>query len=484
KSIYASQRPIAAFSYTKDTACQSITLNFTAKNSLRSTYLWNFGDGSYDTARITRHTYTNSSHYVVSLTASNGYCDSLISDTIKIKLPDAPLAAFTFSQKEVCVNAPLQIMDSSEGKELTYLFTTSDSSYTIPSPVLKFKDTGTAEVKLIIHDRYGCSDSVQKSIKVLPLPIAGFTIKDSATSCHRRTYSFENASQYSSIYYWSFGDGSYDTTAENIQHTYTKSGSYTIKLVSSNGYCEDTFSRMIHVKLRPEPKVSFKLLSDSAGCAPFTLKWISKTENTDSLTANYDYTREIIDQNDTWQHTYNSPGTYVFWLRALTKEGCGIPSRQVIIHVFDSLSARISADVVQGCSPLTVHLENKGYIPPGSEPQFFWSSPAGSSIYSNTEMTFHSEKDTAFTVKLTIKAGSCRAEDSLQILVHSLNPNTDKTSICGATVEQNKIILVQWHKLRGAALYEVERSKEGQNFSERITTPDTFFYDDRVDVHT
>jgi len=52
----------------------------------------------------------------------------------------------------------------------------------------------------------------------------------SLTGCVPRTINFKNTSQFTSKFKWNFGDGSEEDTTINPTHTFTKVGSYTVKL--------------------------------------------------------------------------------------------------------------------------------------------------------------------------------------------------------------------------------------------------------------
>jgi gliding motility-associated-like protein len=481
KYIYVSPRPVASYTFAADTFCQGMNLSFTAQPSLKSTYRWDFGDGTKDTGRTPIHTFASSKTYPVSLTVSNAYCDSVFIRNITIALPDKPVAAFEFPNDKVCIG-PVQISNQSTGKDLVYRFYWNGKPYVGRDPVFVFPDTGSEQIKLVVTDRYGCSDSVQKSIRVLPWPKASFEIKDSSIGCQSRTYTLKNTSKGSIYYTWFFFDGSADNH-QDLKHTFTKDSNYVIRLIATNGYCNDTFSRTVRVRLRPAPEVGFQLLSDTTGCAPFKFSWIDKTANIDSLEGNFgDFTSKTL-HGDTQQHVYNNPGIYVFWLRGFTNEGCSVASRQVMVRVLDSLSARIHADKVQGCSPLEVQLSNKGYVPGGVQAQYLWEATDGqSTMEQSPQMRFVADRDTFYTIKLYVKAGSCIATDSLVVHVHSLNAKDDSTRIAGATVLNNKDILVQWHPVKGATAYDIQRKADTSNYQPYKTVTDTFFIDGNVDV--
>ena len=69
----------------------------------------------------------------------------------------------------------------------------------------------TYPVKLVAHSNEGCSDSLLRSIEVLPHVVAAFQLSDS-TGCSPLGVSFIDASSGGLSYLWNFGNG---TTSSN-----------------------------------------------------------------------------------------------------------------------------------------------------------------------------------------------------------------------------------------------------------------------------
>ena len=139
-----------------------------------------------------------------------------------------------------------------------------------------YSNTGTNQLSfypsLLIENDYGCKDSIQKEIIVLPQPNVQFSLSE-YNGCHPLDLTIDNTSTGGDNYIFNMGDGnsinsnntnlnySYQNTSQNIQN-------YTISLVGYiNQLCTDTFTTSISVY----PNVSSNFVSDTLGCSPLNV---------------------------------------------------------------------------------------------------------------------------------------------------------------------------------------------------------------------
>jgi uncharacterized protein (TIGR03790 family) len=84
---------------------------------------------------------------------------------------------------------------------------------------------------------------------VLPALAAGFrTERDTVFLDANPTARFTDTTARATTWSWSFGDGSGTSTARAPEYTYTKAGTYTVRLSVSDGVCSATISRQIRVE--------------------------------------------------------------------------------------------------------------------------------------------------------------------------------------------------------------------------------------------
>ena len=168
--------------------------------------------------------------------------------------------------------------------------------------------------------------------------------------CQYLSYKFKDSSSSLEInpsfkqrWHWYFGDGSdtiiVDTGSYpnygngNVDHIYTKSGTYNIKLIYNNGYCEDTieYINAVNIKSAPTP---FFTVNHQYSCSPFNLQ----IKDTSSLAVKRHY--QYGDGKDTFaigyntsfvaNHLYNSIGKYQISQTLTGSTGCVTSSNENI----------------------------------------------------------------------------------------------------------------------------------------------------------
>ena len=82
--IYTFPSPKAIFEPMPDTILGGQFVTFVNTSTNASNYLWSFGNGESDTAKLPYVQYLNPGEYVVTLTVSNGGCSDIASDTVYV----------------------------------------------------------------------------------------------------------------------------------------------------------------------------------------------------------------------------------------------------------------------------------------------------------------------------------------------------------------------------------------------------------------
>jgi hypothetical protein len=116
---------------------------------------------------------------------------------------------------------------------------------------------------LTVTDSMGCV--IVKSITVSVKINAYFIIYPDSTTPHH--YYIANASTgFPSIisYFWSWGDGTYDTIAYP-SHTYSAAGNYKICLTVSNGMCTSTYCDSSYLSKSPNSIISVTVIPGTTG---------------------------------------------------------------------------------------------------------------------------------------------------------------------------------------------------------------------------
>lgn len=153
-------------------------------------------------------------------------------------------AKFTANPITGCEPLNVQFTNLSKyGKKFFWDFGDSSAIDTARNPSHTFLKKGKYKVKLSSIDSFSCNvaefDSLE--IEVFESPKADFTVE--SVPCDN-VFKITNNSVRSKNPYWTFGDSSLPSTAENPVHRYLKDGKYVIRLEVEDltGRCKDTQS--------------------------------------------------------------------------------------------------------------------------------------------------------------------------------------------------------------------------------------------------
>jgi gliding motility-associated-like protein len=161
-----------------------------------------------------------------------------------------------------------------------------------------------------------------KLINVIPAPVAAFTPDDTA-GCSPFAVTFNNQSQNTDAYKWTFGDGGTSTDVSPV-YTYNNIGVYTVTLIaSSQGKCFDKLERTNLVRVKQYPEASFT--ATGAENIPVEVQLASFRFNNSSLNAAgylWDFGDGTSSSDTHPVHQYLAPGNYIVTLQATNDVGC------------------------------------------------------------------------------------------------------------------------------------------------------------------
>lgn len=222
-----------------DTLCQTITVcsdtltadfgyNSSALNvsfvdsSVNATsILWDFGDGTSDTAANPAHTYANPGYYTVCQTVMD-ICTSTTTCKIIGVCLDTAVAKFSYSDT---LNTVILTSNSQNANSLLWDFGDGNLS-TNPNPTHTYLQYGTYTVCLIVsNDCY--TDTLCQNITICPVRgIADYTYQHIGQSL---AVQFQDKSTDAQSYIWDFGDGSL-SSSKNPLIVYTRAWVYNVCL--------------------------------------------------------------------------------------------------------------------------------------------------------------------------------------------------------------------------------------------------------------
>lgn len=313
----------------------SILLNPNITNGVEP-YNYEWSNNSIDTSTFI----TANNDTIVTLIVSD-LCQS--TDTLTYNLYTHPLPSAGFIHTKNCANYNILFTDTSviENGQITgwtWYFNDSSTS-NIQHPEFNFPDSGSYPISLITTSNFNCIDSISKTIKINPTPIAGFTYNYNCLD----SVIFTDTTQYTgsdTLYYeWFFGTG--DTShAQNPIYVYDSIGNYTITLVvTSDSGCSDTISKPFNIAQIPNVNIGyinfclneFTQFYDSTSQATI-VDWVWSFGDGDSAFV----------QNPT--HLYSIADTFSITLQATTDYGCTFSAFDSIIIAEPPIAGFFSND--------------------------------------------------------------------------------------------------------------------------------------------
>ncbi len=315
-----------------------------ASDSVAS-YTWNFNDGSplEVTYRDTiSHIFPNPTTYIVELVAldTNGCSTSTFH---QVTIDSLPTSQFTNTIGSC--NTPTQFTEISFGGgefiEFWYwdfgdIVSGANNTSTLENPTHLYGPyDSTYQVKLIVTNFNGCTDSVVQDVYVEPCLLADFGLP-TGNNCARYELCFSDTSQLASNngvitqWRWDFGDGNiynYGVYQNPICHTYQDAGDYDVQLIvvaNINGTSyNDTVTKTFTVN--PTPLAGITVLPNCFGDSTMFLD--NTTTYDEPLTMwHWDF-GDDTNPNDTSiiqnpAYLYPTYGTYITELKVMNQYLC------------------------------------------------------------------------------------------------------------------------------------------------------------------
>lgn len=319
--------PTVDFSYATP-GCPDSAMQFTDKSGTSDvptvSRLWNFGDSTTSTLANPKHVFRHSGTYTVKLKAFTAYgcADSLSKKVIVYPRPKPDFSYSAGCKNDVTLFFDATHIDStfSDPEQVAHWiwnFGDSTAVDTNQNPKHVYKRSRSYDVTLITASKRGCTDTVVKTISVLPDPTVDFSFP--TTNCQGDSIVFTNKSSGdvdSSLRLWEFGDGFTATDSNVVKHVYSISGNIDVSLTvySKSGGCPKKLTKTITII--PSPVAAF---SSSPAC--FGQKTVFTNKTTYSSKGNVTYTWSFGDGSpDTTTHSVSATVSHLY----TTKKGYSV----------------------------------------------------------------------------------------------------------------------------------------------------------------
>jgi PKD repeat protein len=450
KNIIVYPKPKAIFSLPNIICADTFktATNASVFKGTSASYIWNFLNNtnnsiSNTTAPTPVFTFINNqtgidSNYTIRLRVTS--TDGCVHDTSKIvTIYSRPLAVFTVPTTYCGPKNDTIINTTALNSNWSWISFPSLSFNTATSknPVVTFPLNNTTDsinyrIKLTAtRAGYACVDTTDRWVTIYPKPAAAFTTitKD---SCGPRLVNFTNTSNAkngesagSMSYLWTILNNTFSST--NASATFTNAGTidstYNARLIATSKHgCKDTTNTIVTVY--PDAKALFNFSINTA-CAPFVINAINVIA-VDYPNANSQYkwyaNNNLIGITSTFPGYTLSTANDSVLIKLVTTSlrGCKNDSMQVWFRTIPNPKPNFTAIDSIGCTPLSVTFNNTSTI--GVISSWTFSNgflPPNPNSFNTTFNNFLNTRDTTYTVKLVITAGSgCKDSLTKNIIVY------------------------------------------------------------------
>ncbi|HSV87273.1 MAG TPA: PKD domain-containing protein [Bacteroidales bacterium] len=377
KPVTVLPKPVAQFELPLDQGCAPFEVTFIDRSLGSGSNRWTMGDGAvYQVVPgNVVHNFANNTPNLITihpeLLVTNQFgC----SDTTTLPLDVFPMvdAHFNVSELNGCHPLEVQLTNLSTGATATNPFrweygdgrsslvtdTTHQHTFTNYSHIAPT----SYNIWLWAENIYGCRDSLMTSIQVFPVPKALFDAPlDPACSPHQAF--FTDRSLGATTYLWNFGNGLTSTSPGNqssvfIQPPVDEIGIFNVSLQVQNAFgCQDTFS----LNVKAYPLVAAQFGGNLSGCHPHRVDFRNYTSG--GYTYSWELESGITTNSTAPSHVFqNTSNTLIreqqVRLVAHNRFGCRSETTDTVT-VFPRPLSYFVPDVLQGCSPLMVNLDNE-----------------------------------------------------------------------------------------------------------------------------
>jgi PKD repeat protein len=242
---------------------------------------------------------------------------------------------------------------------------------------------------------YFCVDSMSIDITVLPAPQISFTVNPDTAYFPNSNISFDNTSNDGlDNFYWDFDNGMTSDLNEPGVIYYDDCGEYQIQMSAENSWCRDTVNQLLLVTAYiPEAVL---LVDTTQSCVPVTIQFENQSQYTETI--EWDLGDGTITDEDSFSHTYDTPGEYI-----VTLDNYGYcdtySTTSQTISVFSSPVVDFTV------SPDTVMLPNQPIhaynLSSNDSELFFWEFGDGGTSEEENPIHYYTQEGT-YPVSLTV----------------------------------------------------------------------------------
>ena len=399
------------FVATTSTGCKPAYFTFKASNpdeKAIEAWEWNFGDGTIKTTTTnqTDHIYNIPGIPTVSLTTIDTFgCRHTTQKAIQRVI--GPKAAFTSMTNMGCKGMTTTFIDTSRTDGInnivswTWDFGDSTRQTYSGGPFQHVYDSiGDYDVKLIVTDAAGCTDStvLREFVKVSTLK-ANWEVHTQSCPGKAAWFGNQTTSDFKFTSVWDFGNGE-TSDMHQLWYTYQDTGYYNVKLVVTDQYgCTDSIAKdsLVHIAV---PKASFDANNLTSYCTPFPLEL---TNTSYFYSSSYWELGQGTSTQTNPVSYYTTTGVYPIKLTITSPGGC-TDTVMDTLRVYNPQDATMAYSPLFGCRPLKVNFEAASEM----TARFVWDFADGNVIDTTINKITHIYDDPgAFQPRMILKQAEC-----------------------------------------------------------------------------
>ncbi len=383
-------------------------------DTILTDWTWIFSTNDTLVAKDTSYTFSQIGFYTITLQVEDAYgCKAEV--TRQFESTDLPVADFVASDSFNCSPLAVDFMDRSYNSFITdwiWTFGNGDSVQGVQNPRIAYLQDGSYDVKLIVFDNNGCSDTLTKSGYInLRHPEAKW-YANSITGCAPDELSFyADSSQVLSdttlaSYSWQIQvpggppvniTGPVGSMADSATQIYNTPGVFDVRLVVEDVFgCTDTLLDSVYIFIPPDAAIG---VTDTAGCRAFTTIFQDRSTPGDAPLAGWLYDFGTGDSAffDTVAYGFANPGIFNVNLFVLDTNGC-VDSATLAVEVYDLPVVNFIASDTFHCSPIDITFTDQSSNTNVTGWQ--WNFGDGNSTSGNASPTHRYTADGMFDVQL------------------------------------------------------------------------------------
>lgn len=264
-------------------------------------------------------------------------------------------------------------------------------------------------------------------------------VPNDTTGCVPLKVDFTDTLNKGKLYYWSFGDGSGDTTTAPVNsHVYNATGTYLVRLIAVDSTTCNIFdTAYTHIKAGDNKLLLDFIANKQPPCTNLTYSFTNTSVPTRGSFSPNTFTWDFGDnsalvtasQSPPVMHTYAGPGTYVVKLSINDSTFCNSPSDTVKTVRLSPQVQALFQTPARGCVPYTAIFTNNSL----GGLSFLWDFGDGSAPSTTDNPSHLYDRVGTYVVKLkAFDSTSCNKVDSatftitvspLPIASFTYNPN-------------------------------------------------------------